>query len=157
MSRKAKREEKVKNKVISKIFVVAIFLGIVFSVLKFAPNYINTDITDKANLVINNSNVTESLKKDVIIENGIIYISMEDISNFFDPYIYYDEKYNQIITTSDNQITSMVIGENSITNNGSKVEIAGSVIKKDDTTYIPFSSLKIHIMLKLNILKILIQ
>ena len=63
MSRKAKREEKVKSKVISKIFVVAIFLGLVFSVLKFAPNYINTDITDKTNLVINNSNVTESLKK----------------------------------------------------------------------------------------------
>ena len=142
MSRKAKREEKSKNKVISKIFVVAIFLGFVFSILKFAPNYINTDITDKTNLVINNNNVTESLKKDVIIENGIIYISMADISNFFDPYIYYDEKYNQIITTTDNQITSMVIGENSITNNGSKVEIAGSVIKKDDTTYIPFSSLK---------------
>ena len=140
MSRRAKREEKVKSKVISKLFVVAIFLGLIFLVLKFAPNYVNTDITDKTNLIINNSNVTSDLKKDIIIQDGIMYIAKEDIANFFDPYIYYDEKYNQIITTSDNQVASMVIGENLLTNNGSTVEVKGTILQKDDTYYIPFSS-----------------
>lgn len=141
MSRKAKREEKVKNKIISKLIIVAIFLGCVFGILKLAPNYVNDEIIDKTNLVINNSNVTKSLKKDIIIENGIMYIAKEDISNFFDPYIYYDEKYNQIITTSENQVASMVVGENILVNNGSKTETTGTIIKKDDTYYLPFNEL----------------
>lgn len=142
MSRKAKREEKVKSKIISKLIIVAIFLGLIFVVLKFAPNYVNDEITNKSNLIINNSNVTKSLKKDIIIENGVIYISKEDIKNFFDPYIYYDEKYNQIITTSENQVASMVIGNKEMVNNGSKVSTSGTVFSKDDTLYIPFSDFK---------------
>lgn len=143
MPKRAKREEKkVKTKVLYKLIVVAIFVALAFFILKYAPNYVNTDITDKANLVINNSNVTGDLKKDVIIENGVIYISMEDISNFFDPYIYYDEKYNQIITTSDNQVTSMVVGGNTMINNGSSVSTSGTILQRNDTYYIPFSSFK---------------
>ena len=143
MSRKAKRvQEKVRKKFLYKIIVVAILVWLAFLILKYAPNYVNTDITNKANLVINNSNVTGDLKKDVIIENGIIYLSMEDIENFFDPHIYYDEKYNQIITTSENQVTSMVIGENTMVNNGTNVQTSSTVIKCDGTYYIPFSSFK---------------
>ena len=142
MSRRAKREAKVKSKIISKLIIVAIFFGLVFWVLKITPNYVNTDIVDKTNLVINNNNVTSSLKNDVVIENGIIYISQDDIENFFDPYVYYDEKYNQIVTTSNKQIASIVVGENSMTRNGSEVNISGTVIEKNDTLYLPFSSLK---------------
>ena len=143
MPKRAKREEKkVKTKVLYKLIVVAIFVALAFFILKYAPNYVNTEITDKANLVINNSNVTGDLKKDVIIENGVIYISMEDISNFFDPYIYYDEKYNQIITTSDNQVTSMVVGGNTMINNGSSVSTSGTILQRNDTYYLPFSSFK---------------
>ncbi len=142
MSRREKREEKVKSRILIKIVVVAIFLAVVFWILKITPNYINTEITNKANLVINNSNVTKDLKNDVIIRDGVIYIAKEDISNFFDPYIYYDEKYNQIITTSETQVASMQVGSNSIINNGSRVNISGTVIEENDTYYIPFSSLK---------------
>ena len=143
MSRRGKREaEKVKSKIFSKIIVVAIFLGLVFFVLKVTPNYVNTEISDKTNLVINNTNVTDVLKNDVIIENGIIYISEDDIQNFFDPHIYYDEKYNQVITTYQSQIASIVVGENAMTNNGKKVNISGTVIERENERYIPFSSLK---------------
>ena len=143
MSRRGKREaEKVKSKIFSKIIIVAIFLGLVFFVLKIAPNYVNTEIADKTNLVINNTNVTDVLKNDVIIENGVIYISEDDIQNFFDPHIYYDEKYNQVITTSANKIASIIIGENAMTNNGNKESISGTVIERNNTRYIPFSSLK---------------
>lgn len=141
MSRREKREEKVKNKLFRKIIVVAIFLGLIFFVLKVAPNYRDTEIKDKTNLVINNSNVTADLKQAVIIRDGIIYISKEDIENFFDPNIYYDEGTNQIVTTSDNQIASIIVGENYITNNGSKVSISGTVLNENNTFYIPFSNL----------------
>ena len=143
MSKKAKRaQKKEKGKLFYKLVVVAILMLLAFLILKYAPNYVNTEISDNVNLVINNSNVTGDLKKDIIIENGIIYISKEDIQNFFDPYIYYDEKYNQIITTSENQVTSMVVGENTMINNGSKIEVSGTILKQDDTYYIPFSSFK---------------
>ena len=142
MSRRAKREAKVKSKILIKLIVVAIFFGLVFWVLKITPNYVNTDITDKTNLVINNNNVTNSLENDVIIDNGIIYISQNDIENFFDPYVYYDEKYNQIVTTSNKQIASIVVGENSMTRNDSRVNISGTVIERNDILYLPFSSLK---------------
>ena len=142
MSRRAKREAKVKSKIISKLIIVAVFLGLVFWTLKITPNYVNIDITDKTNLVINNNNITSSLKNDVIIENGVMYVSQDDIKNFFDPYVYYDEKYNQIITTSNNQIASIVVGENSMTNNGSRVNISGTVFERNDILYLPFSSLK---------------
>ena len=143
MSKKAKRaQKKEKGKLFYKLVVVSFLVWIAFLILKYAPNYVNTEIIDKINLVINNSNVTGDLKKDVSIENGIIYISKEDIQNFFDPYIYYDEKYNQIITTSENQVTSMVVGENTMINNGSKIEVSGTILKQDDTYYIPFSSFK---------------
>lgn len=141
MSRREKREEKVKNKLFRKIIVVAIFLGLIFFVLKVAPNYRDAEIKDKTNLVINNSNVTADLKQAVIIRDGIIYISKEDIENFFDPNIYYDEGTNQIVTTSDNQIASIIVGENYITNNGSKVSISGTVLNENNTFYIPFSNL----------------
>ena len=142
MSRKAKREqEKVREKSIYKIIVVAILVWLAFLTLKYAPNYVNTDITNKVNLVINNSNVTRDLKKDIFIENGTVYVAMEDIENFFDPYIYYDEKYNQIITTSEYQVTSMIVGENTIVNNGTSVQTSDAIIRRDDTYYIPFSSL----------------
>ena len=142
MSRKTKREEKVKNKIINKLIIVIIFLSFVFGALKIAPNFINNEIIDKVNLIINNSNITKDLKKDIIIEDGIMYISKEDISNFFDPYIYYDEKYNQIITTSDNQVASMIVGKNELINNGSKMEVSSTILEKNDTYYIPFSDFK---------------
>lgn len=141
MSRREKRVEKQNNKTFRKLLIVAIFLISAIYILKYAYNYVRTDITDKTNLVINNSNVTDSLKKDVFIQDGVVYIAKEDIYNFFDPYIYYEEEYNQIITGSNSRIAAIVIGEKKMTNNGSIVNIPATVLEKNDTYYIPFSAL----------------
>lgn len=139
----AKREkEKVNNKWILKIIVVAVFLLAVIAVIKIAGNYKNNDIIGKINLIINNSNVTNDLKQDVFVdENEVIYISKNDIENFFDNYIYYDEKYNQIITGSSTKIANMVVGENVATVNSAEVKLKSPVIKKDNEYFIPFSEL----------------
>ena len=73
-------------------------------------NYERNDVIDRVNLVINHSNVTKDLEKEAFVENGVTYISKEDIANFFDPYIYYDEKYNQMITGSESKIAAIVVG-----------------------------------------------
>lgn len=141
MSRREKRVEKQSNKIFRKIIIVLLFLVCVIFILKYANNYVRKDIIGKTNLIINNSNITTSLKKDVIVQNGVVYISKEDITNFFDPYIYYDSKYNQIITGSDAKIAAIVVGEKKMNNNGSTVNLSAPIMQKDETYYIPFSAL----------------
>ena len=138
----AKRLKKESNKTIYKIIVVLIFLIGIIMVLQYSGNYVVDEITDKANLIINNGNVTKSLKLDMFIdENETVYISKQDIENFFDPYIYYDEKYNQIITGSNTKIASIVVGSNEMYVNSSKVNISAPIIEKEGEYYIPFSEL----------------
>ena len=81
MSRREKRMEKPKSKIFSKLIVTVLFLVSVVFVLKYAYNYVRNDVTDKINLVINNNNITTSLKKDVFVKDGVVYISKEDIQN----------------------------------------------------------------------------
>lgn len=141
MSRREKKN--VKGNWIFKIIVVAIVLLAAIFVIKIAGNYKNNDIVGKVNLIINNSNVTADLKQDVFVdENGVIYIAKEDIENFFDNYIYYDEKYNQIITGSSTKIANMVVGENLATVNSAEVKLKSPVIEKENKYFIPFSELK---------------
>lgn len=140
----ARREKKnVKNNWILKIIVVAIFLVAAIVVIKISGNYKNNDIVGKINLVINNSNVTSDLKQDVFVdENDVIYISKDDIENFFDNYIYYDEKYNQIITGSSTKIANMVVGENTAIVNSAEIKLKSPVVERDNEYFIPFSELK---------------
>ena len=126
---------------ILKVLLVLVLLGIVIAILKIAPNYKNTDITGKTNVVINNNNITAHLKNDVYIENENIYMSKPDLENFFDPDIYYEENYNQIITTYETNIANLYIGENKIKLNDQEVEINGEVTLKDEIYYIPISDL----------------
>lgn len=139
MRAKAKKKE---NKLI-KIIVVTLFLVCVGIVINLAPNYINNKLKDKINIIINNNNVTASLKYDIFVdENNIVYMSSKDIANFFDGDIYYDNIYNQIITTSDTKVAAIELNKREMYVNSSKVNIYGTVIEKDDTFYIPFSEMK---------------
>lgn len=142
--------KKRKGTFILKIIIVAVILLVIALVLHFAYNYLRDDTPDRTNLIINNSNVTNSLKSDVYIENGVIYLSRGDIANFFDSSIYYDEKYNQIITSSYDKLAAMPIGEKQIEINSSNATIQASVIEKDDTYFIPFSALEDVYNVKVN-------
>ncbi len=135
-----------KIKIIIIIFVIIMLMGFIAVAIKLAPSYKDTSIKDRTNLVINNSNVTERLQKNGTYvyrdENGVMYLSFEDIENFFDKYIYLDEKYNQVITTSCSQIASIEIGKNEMYVNSAKTEIDGTVIEKDGKLYLPFSEME---------------
>lgn len=71
------------KKNIIKVLVVIILLMIAIAILKIAPNYIRDEIKNKVNLVINNSNVTASLKMIyTLMKTMLYYLSKEDIDNF---------------------------------------------------------------------------
>ena len=118
-----------------------VFALAVWFVLKTATNYIKDDIVGKTNLVINNSNTTKNLKNDVIVENGVVYVSTKDIANFFDDHIFYDNKYDQIITTSETKVATLKLNENKAKVNGSTVDLVASAKKIGEQFYLPFSEI----------------
>ena len=140
MSRRENRE--IKSKPLKKVAIVfAIIILIVFITI-IAINHITNARPKNANLVINNNNVTAKLKKDVIIENDVIYISQEDIKNFFDKYIYKDKDTNKIITTYEKKIAAIEPGNKTIQVNGSNKQINSTLKETNDTIYLPISELK---------------
>lgn len=154
MKEKVEKKEKQKKrlwqskavKIILIIFLLLIIAGVVFAGIKLAPGYKDTSIKDRTNLVINNSNVTERLQKNGTYvyrdEKGVWYLSFEDVENFFDSHLYFDEKYQQVITTSGTQIASIEVGKNEMYVNSAKTEINGTVMEKDGKWYLPFSEME---------------
>lgn len=121
------------------IIIAIILIGII------AYNISNNIIVDKnksINLVINNKNVTSNLKKEIIIENDNIYISKQDLGNFFDKYIYVDTENNNIVTTYNNKIASISLEKNKININGSTKNTYAHAENKEGTIYIPITELE---------------
>ena len=133
--------EKKKKKIIKR-FIIFVIILLLLIVAYIANDYIILDKNEKTNLVINNNNITANLKKDVLIEDGTIYLSKEDMSNFFDKYIYEEKETNQIITTYDKKVASIGFEEDIININGSEKRIYAHAIKKDNVEYLPISEMK---------------
>ena len=131
-----------KKKMITRTFFTIVSLIIIFIIAMIASNHIIFDKNKAINLVINNRNVTSNLKNEILFEDGTIYLSKDDIQNFFDKHIYNEEERNQIITTYDKKIAAIGFDENVITINGSQKEIYAHAIKKDNKVYLPISEMK---------------
>ena len=151
---KAKKEVKEKSNWFRKLIVIGIFIGLIAIIINLAPNYIRKEITGKINVIINNNNVTESMKFDVFVdENDIVYMATKDIANFFDEDIFYDNKYDQIITSSDTKLATLKFNEKEMYVNSSKVKIYGAATKKDDNFYLPISEMKDVYNVEVNYMK----
>ena len=135
------REKKKKGNVLKRIITVFILLLITVFILIKAENYIREATEEKINLIINNNNVTARLKNDVKIENGIIYLSMDDIQNFFDKYICIESEINEVVTTYDKKIASIGFEVNRLIINGSTTKINACAIKENETVYLPISEM----------------
>ena len=141
--RRDKREAANKKGKIIKIIVLIVVIILMALLVWFkAPDYYVKEVKGKTNLVINNNNVTSKMKDDVYIDNkGVIYLSINDVRNYFDKYINYDENSNRLITTSDTKTATLIKDKKNIDINGATVSIASTVIEKDGKIYIPFSEL----------------
>ena len=133
-----------KIKFLRNIIISVVALIIVALIINIAPGYKRDKYKDVINLIVNDENKTEELKHNIYVnENGSIYISEDDVKYLFDTNIYYDDKYNQIITTSDTKVASIVANEKKITINNSTDEMIDSIIKIDDNVYLPISDMDI--------------
>lgn len=141
MAKRMKEEDK-GTKTIINIFIVIVFLVLLAGIFYIAPNYIREDYDGKVKVLINNNNVTLKMKKDVYIdENNNVFLSLEDIENYFDKYIEYNEQTADIITTSTINIADLNTKSNEITINGEEEQLNSAPIQLNDTIYLPFSEI----------------
>lgn len=139
-----KEKKKTKNSIFLNIIKTIVFLLFIIIVFNLAPNYEKNDSYDisKINLIINNNNVTKKLKYDLFIDDkNVVYMSKQDISNYFDEYIYLEENTNQIITTYGEKVGVLPIDKNIIKINDSEVSVLSGAIKKDEIYYLPISAM----------------
>lgn len=140
---RAKREKKEKSKWGMKLAIVAIFMVVIAIIINLAPNYIKKKVTGKVTVIINNNDVTDSMKLDVYVdENDIVYMATKDIANFFDEDIFYDNQYKQVITSSSTKLAVLPLDKKEMYLNSSKIKIYGALTKKENELYLPFSELK---------------
>ena len=140
--RMTKEEIEKKKKNIIKTFLTIVAIIVIFIIGLIANEFIVLDKNKTTNLVINNKNVTSNLKNDVLIENDVIYLSKQDIANFFDKHIYEEKETNQIITTYEKKIAAVGFQKNIININGSNKKIYAHAIEKEGTIYLPISEMK---------------
>lgn len=130
------------KKKIKKILIIIIAIILIGTIAYNISNNIIVDKNKSINLVINNKNVTSNLKKEIIIENDNIYISKQDLGNFFDKYIYEDTENNNIVTTYNNKIASISLEKNKININGSTKHTYAHAENKEGTIYVPITELE---------------
>ena len=146
-----KRKKIIDKKFLRNIIIGIISLLVVAFIINVAPGYKRDKYTDVINLIINEENKTEILINDIYVnENQTVYISIEDVRNLFDPTIYYDEEYNQIITTSDTKVANIVIDEKQMIINNSNVSILDAVIRINNEIYLPISDMQIVYNIKID-------
>ena len=133
--------KKIKPK-IKKIIICIIAIIVLGTIAYNISNNIIVDKNKSINLVINNKNVTSNLKKEIIIENDNIYISKQDLGNFFDKYIYEDTENNNIVTTYNNKIASISLEKNKININGSTKNTYAHAENKEGIIYVPITELE---------------
>ena len=140
--RTTKEQVEKKKKNIIRIFIIILAIIILGIIAYIANDYIILGKNETTNLVINNTNVTGNLKEDIFIDGENIYLSKQDLSNFFDKYIYEDEENNKIITTYEDKIATIGFDENKIEINGSEVSTKAHAIEKEEAIYLPITELK---------------
>ncbi len=127
------------------IFLAIIAVGALYAVKKLAPGFANEEISDMTNLVINGSNVTDYLEENntkVYVKDNVTYLSLSDMQNFFDKYIYIDEKYGKVISTYNSNIVTLDINNGQMQLNDGNVSVVQTPLKVDDVLYIPFSQME---------------
>lgn len=132
-----------KSHMFRNIIKTIVFLFLIGIIFYLAPNYVKTDkVKGKVNLIINNNNVTSKLKKDMYVnDKKVIYLSITDVKNYLDKYVYYDTQNKQVITTYGEKIAILATEQNVININNSTLNTLSGIEVKDNELYLPISQM----------------
>ena len=131
-----------------KRIIIPVFLLIISGLIfMIAPYYqIGTQYNEnEVRVILDNTEITRNEKKlpdPAIIKNGKILLSQNTVDILFDKWLYYDEKYNTIITTTDTGIAKLPLDNNTIKINDTEINIEVPATKINEIIYIPIEELE---------------
>ena len=137
-----KKETKINvPRLILRIVIVTLALLLLLFIIKIAPNYTKDEFADRINLVINNNNITRNVKSEIIIDDNTIYLSTDDVKNFFDEFLLVEKENDRIITTSNTKTGVIRFNNNTIYVSGANIDIEHKLLIKDNIIYMPMTDL----------------
>lgn len=136
-----KNNKKINNKGIIKLALIVVFILII---IIFISSRNNQKISkyEKTQIILDNVNITSNLQDEIIVQNGKIYMGIDDIKTFLDDTIY-EEETGLIITTSKLKTATLSLNNTeNITINSSNQKIEKAVIEDNGKKYIAISELE---------------
>ncbi len=127
-----------------KLLVVCIFIVSAYMICDLTKYYIEPIHYEKGEMrvVIDDKEVTRSLPQEALIKNNKIMLSFDTIKKYFDPYIYYDEKYNTVIITNETDILKLELDNPTVILNGQSKSISEPAFEKENKIYLPIEDLQ---------------
>ena len=150
-----RRENREKNQKKNVLKIIGIIIALVITVPLLFFNIVKKDKNSgKTQIIINNNNITSKLKNAAYInEKDVVYMSMTDVKNYLDNYIYNDKENNQIITTFGEKIGVLSTKNNIININNTDLSILSGPETKDGEIYIPISLMSNVYNMEMTIIK----
>lgn len=133
-----------KNSLLSKIILVTVLLVVILYILRYAA-YFKRDTSNEMAVIVQSQSNVELANSVYIDENGIIYLSDDDVCNYLNQDLYYekdDSNMRRYISISQNKILEITENENHMFVNGTREKIKGKVLEKDGVYYFPISELE---------------
>lgn len=142
MNQNIKKKKKFKLRVKDpKRLLIFVCIIIILFLLPFANGKEKMKQKNYTSLIVNNEDITKKLDNEIVLKDGIQYLSIEDVKKCLDENIYQEDK--NIITTSERKVTVLQLNNKKIEINGSNIEISGSAYKDDKgIIYLPISQMQ---------------
>lgn len=127
-----------------RLFVASLFLVVACAIFFIAPNYAVTTFYAKGEIriVIDDKEITKDIPHPVMMLDDEIMLSLDTIDIYFDKWLYYDEKYDTYITTSEEHVAKFKKDLDTITIDGKTTKMKVAPTSISNVLYVPISELK---------------
>lgn len=142
------------KKFIRNVLICVVAWIVVSYILNYTPGFKRDKFDGITNLIINDKDVTEELKKTIYVaENGTVYLCFDDVKELLDKNICYYEDINLIVTTSNTKTAEFKLEDSKIIINGIEQTMHARSFKYDNIIFIPVSELKIVYNIEIEYIK----
>lgn len=135
------KKKKSKKFLIRRILAIFILLILVVISGKLVQDLSNKNQQKQTRLLYNNELV--SLIHPIQQEDGVIYLSEEDVKTIFDDTIYYNVGDKELITTFNKHVAVLHLEETQMLVNDSNIQMQGKLKEFDSQIYLPLTDLEI--------------
>ena len=127
--------------VIRRILVSIVMLISIVFCMQVAPGYVKDGLRTSKIIMILNNNIIYNLKNDIIMVEGKAYLSIDDIRNYFDQFLY--EEDNRFITVYGGNVAVIPKNSNVVLKNGEYINFDKMPLyeKFNNKYYLPLEDL----------------